>query len=293
MRYKQLFVSLLVMAFMLAGGDSFAGPRKIKLMEALKKKLVSITGLGNGGARGKCLHLELRNKSKQELEVTVDEAMIFTPSDTSYQDLVAAGGETVKLAPGDCGETDLETFCGKSYARGPRRGLSFTFMKQGDTTMRNTMKFIRENGFMNNIGQKAVWFFTNNHKLNSVYDHSDPEKSKPLVTYIAKQRNMPIPEYFSDVKLNHTPGQAMIVANTQRHYLEMKWKRAQADGKMNVLVYKADGNLYREQSGGEISDWKESTMIVRFDPKVDKGDFYVVLKDRYGNICDRKEISID
>lgn len=293
MRYKQLFAVLLVVLFSVASVASFAGPRKMKLKDAILKKFVSITGIGKGGASGKCLQLELQNISKSELEITVDEAMIFVPSDTNYQNLVAAGGESVKLEPGLSGSMDLEAFCGKSYARCPRRGLSYTFWKQGDTAMINTMKFMKENGFLNNIGQKAVWFFTNNHKLNTVYDHSNPERSKPLITFIAKQKKIPVPEYYTDYKLNHTPGQGMVVANTERHYVEMTWKNTMQNGKVNVQIYTADGKLYRQESGGEISNFRENKRIVRFDPKVDKGDFYIVLKDRYGNVRDRKEITID
>jgi hypothetical protein len=292
MSYRKLFVPVLIIACCIAPASLWAKFKHIKLKEALKKKIVAIKGIGKGGARGKCLELQLTNNSSQPVQIEVDPAMIFSPSDTNYQDLVAAGSESIALEPKESGCLELETFCGKSYARCPVSGLDYSFYRQGDEAMINTMNFMRDNNMLDALGQKAVWSFTNNHPLNSIYDVGQQDRSRQLVEYIAVQRNIPVPEYFTERKLDFTPGAAMIVPNTAKYYVEMSWDKKAYGGKMNVLVYHKDGRLYKQINDGEICDHSGHKITVKFDPKVDKGDFVVVLKDDYSNIWSRKEVSV-
>lgn len=295
MKYNKLLVVAVVLIICATPAELFATIKNVMLKDALAKKLVSIIGIGNGGARGKCLTLELTNRTKEPMMVTVDPAMIFVPSDTSYQNLVAAGSEMITLQPHGCGELTLETFCGKSYASSPRTGLKYSFWKQGDVSMVKTMDFIRRKGYLDNLGQCAVWTFTNAKSLSTVYSAHSPEeqmRSKILVEYIARERHLPIPKYFSTYKLDHTPGSSMIVANSLQHYVEMEWLNGTGYGNMHVRVYTEDGNFYKQINGNDECGPTGHRVTVNFDPKVDLGNFYVVLKDDYGNIWDRKDITV-
>jgi hypothetical protein len=263
------------------------------LKRAMSSKLVSVNAVGNGGACGKCIKLELANNTKTELELDVDPALIFVPEDTTYQNLVLLGNETIALAPNSCKEFSLQTFCGKSYASCPRIGLHYKFWRQGDSGLIKTLTFVKENNMAMNLAQRAVWVFTNGKCINTVYSSIDPRMSETLVKYIASLKNTRMPDYFVEHQLNERPGQVVLVPNREKVFVTMHWGAEDGYRHMRLSIFKENGEIYREVEANQIIDKIGFTVQVAFDPRVDpKGTYFVQLHDDANRVWDQKKIVV-
>src|SRR5437016_6054822 len=72
----------------------------ISLKKALESKMIKLKAISTGGFCGKCMRLSIINQSKIALDINIEPALIFRPSDTSYQDLVLLGNETISIDRG-------------------------------------------------------------------------------------------------------------------------------------------------------------------------------------------------
>ncbi len=270
-----------------------ASANHMTLKRAMSSKFVAIRAVSTGGYCGKCLKLELANNTKTELELDVDPALIFRPDDSSYQNLVLLGNETIALAPNSCKEITLQTFCGKSYARGPSSGLNYKYWRQGDSGLIKTLTYAKQNTTNMYLVQRAVWTFTNGKCLNTVYSSDNPRMSENLVKYIASLKNSALPEYFVEQELNDQPGQMVLVPNKEKVYVTMHWGADDGYRRMRLSIFKADGELYKEIEADQIIDKIGVTVQVTFDPRRDpKGIYYVRLHDDANKIWDQKKIIV-
>ena len=289
MSYKKLLLAV----FCALPFSLFALHTRLPLKEAMLKKMVAVDASSNGGHMGKGLSLEVTNLTSNDLTLTVDPGLIFTPNDTGFQNLVALGGEMIDLPAYNCGRTQLQTFCGKSYASSPLEGLTYQYWKQGDSSMVNTMDYMREKRIKGHLAQMAVWTFTNQHCLSTVFEPDEKERSKELINFIAMQRHIPIPKYYTYYELNNVPGMSVISQNSGKHYVEVSWKTGEGFGNMYVNVYKEDGNLYKTVKGSEVCDARGCLVTVKFDPAVDKrGKYFVVVEDDTNKVWVKKEVLV-
>ena len=247
-----------------------------------------------GGYLGsKNIKLNLTNNTAKEITVDIDPALIFVPEDTLYQDLVLLGNETIVLAPSAQQDVSLQAFCGKSYARGPRSGLRYSFKKQGDTNMVKTLTYIKENNIDVHLAQCAVWTFTNGHCLSTVYSHDKIRMSEDLIKYIASIRKLRVPEYYMEYQLDNTAGRPVLAYGKEKVYVTMHWGIDDGYRHMHLTIYKENGEIYKTIGADQVIDKYGYTVTVRFDPKVDpKGLYSVTLHDDAGKVWDKKKVII-
>ncbi len=270
-----------------------ASANHMTLKKAMSSKLVSVNAVGNGGACGKCIKLELANNTKTELELDVDPALIFVPEDTTYQNLVLLGNETIALTPNSCKEFSLQTFCGKSYAKGPFAGLHYKFWRQGDSGLIKTLTFVKANNISMHLAQCSVWVFTNFKCINTVYSSLDPRMSESLVKFIASLRNNRMPDYFVENELNDRPGQLVLVPDREKVIVTMHWGAEDGYRRMRLSIFRENGELYREIEADQIIDKIGFTVQVSFDPRKDpKGVYFVQLHDDANKVWDQKKIVV-
>jgi hypothetical protein len=275
---------LLISCSLLVASAAGANTRQYTLLQGLKKKQVSMTAIcSNGGYMGKCLSLALRNNTRQQLELAVDPALIFTPSDPRYQHLVAVGEEQVTLKPGEERWVTLQTFCGKAPAGAPAANVRYSLWKQGDPVMIQTSRYIKEHRLFSSMGQHAIWMFTDRHKLNSVYSPymKDHEEGKAFVTFLAGITQQEIPQFYTFHQINeqHT-GRPVYDRTVSKVYVDMDWT-GERRRHLHVLVLDAGRKLYRKIESGEVINSQGlHTVRVTLDPAKDPaGIYYVLLKD--------------
>ena len=255
-------------------------------------KMLTVVATSNGGYSGKCLKLSITNASPDAMTVYIDPAMIFIPDDTTYQNLVTLGNETIVLAPSETKNINLDSYCGKSYAHIPRAKLNYKFARQGDSQMIKTLSYVKENNVASSLAQCAVWMYTNGHCLSSVYRHDQTSASEKFVKYIADLRKMKMPVTFTELQFNNNLDQPVLLMNGEtKVFVPLKWQSTDARN-MYVTVLKENGDVYKRIYGNEEIDQYGHTVWVEFNSVNDtKGTYYVELKDD-NKIWDRKRVVV-
>jgi len=272
--------------------NSFAETH-ISLKRAITKKMISLNALSKGGHLGKCMKLSITNTSPKEITIDVEPGLIFVPDDTTYQNLVSMGGESVILAPSATKEIDLEAFCGKSYARCPWAKTHYNYYRQGDSNMVKTLAYMKANNVPADLVQRAVWVFTNGHCLSTVYSAQYPQESENLIHYLAAVKKLKDPKYYVSSQLENRPGRSVIVADREKTFINMHWKSDEGYRHMRLFVLKENGAPYKEIEADQIIDKYGSTVQVEFDPRHDPhGTYHVVLRDDANKIWDQKTIVV-
>lgn len=281
---------VLMLIALTMSGQATARSMKMTLKQALAKRMVSLVGLSQGGYLGRVLNLKIFNHTPLALEISVDPGLIFKPADTSYQNLVAVGEEQVEVAPKANAEIKLQTFCGKSYARGPRAGLDYKFWKQGDSAMIKVSQYIKKNSLYNYAGQHAIWSLTNGHSVSNIYDQTDA--SKKLALFVAAETGKKAPKFYTKTIVSEKAGAVVYSPTVEKYYVDLEWQ-PRSSRNMHVYVVKHDGALLWEQTKGSISSAGHRT-IVELDPKyLKKGRYFVQLKDDDNFLWRSEEVIIE
>ena len=270
-----------------------ANNRPISLQGAISTKRITVKATGLGGYCGQCLHLELTNNTDTAWDVKVNPGLIFVPEDTTYQNLVAWGSETVSVAAKSTGEVNVLTFCGKSYAHSPARNLRFNYWKRGDSNLVKTLVYAKKNKITPYVVQDAVWMFTNNHKLCNLYYEKDMAGVGDFVQFLAKIKHEKLPTSFTESMHFTNTNEAVVNRDSVKMVVPMKWNSS-ADEHVKVTVYKGDGTIYREIPDNKIIDKHGTTVLVVFNPRKDRnGEYRIVARDTQNKIWDQKVVFVD
>ncbi|RYZ32062.1 MAG: hypothetical protein EOP49_38075 [Sphingobacteriales bacterium] len=271
---------------------SFASQQTVLLSEAMKRRWVDIVATSAGGALGRCLTLSIRNKTANDMEFKMDDGLIFRPDDTTYQNLVVVGEERLAVKAKETGSVRLWTFCGKSYARGPRTGLNYQFWKKGDTELVSVAKYIREHSLYDYTGQHGIWSITNGHRLSSIYNSSNVEASTEFAKYIASITGRKLPGYNTIHKISTAYSGVVFNPEVEEYVVDISWTTPKPRN-MHVTVYKEGGELYREVKE-ELLKGNEHKVVVKLDPKKDpKGTYLVQLWDDDNNIYRKESVEVE
>ncbi len=271
---------------------SHAAAGRVSLKRAMGAKLVSVSAVSTGGYCDKSLSLTLTNNTEKEMNIDIDPALIFAPADTQCQYLVLLGNEQIVLAPAEKKSITLQTFCGKSYARSPYKGIKYTYLKQGDSGLIRTLDYVKKKTIDIGLAQRAVWTFTNGYCISTIYKHENPAMSEDFVKYVASVRKTKIPEYFTEYKLNNRANQPVIMTNQEKVYVNLHWGH-EGYKHMYVSIYKENGELYKEISADQVIDKNGYRVAVEFDPRRDpKGVYKVQVHDNFKKIWQEKKVVV-
>ncbi len=259
---------------------SHAAVQRSGLKAAMDKGLVRITAVSTGETYNKkALKLKLVSNTRDALQLTVEPALIFRPSDSSYQDLVLPGQEVLALAPGASSDLVVQTFCGKARASAPRAALDYQFKRQGDSVMIKTLLYIREHKLYDELGQHAVWVLTDNHSLDGIIDPARPKESNELVALLATLTGRKVPEYFKVYKLNTVAGQPVFQKRILKIVAKLEWK-LETPKALTLGIFNSTGDLVQG-----IFEEKKMTpgifkMQVQFEAEgAPPGKYYMRLRD--------------
>jgi hypothetical protein len=233
------------------------------------------------------------NRTTVSLNIKIDDAVVFKPEDTMFQNLVGIGGELLAIGPKKNSSITLQTFCGKSYARCPSSGLKFTFLNQGDKALSSVAQFIKTHSLYNGIGQHAIWSLTNGHRLTSIYSPQSSDISKKLTQLVASAIGKKTPRFHTThMPLGTTFGQSVYNPTIEKYYVDISWSTPKPRN-MHVSVYKENGDLFRNE-GREMISGSVHKIKVELDPKqVPEGVYYVKLWDDENTVYDLVEVEIE
>lgn len=266
----------------------------VTLTKALEENIVSLEARStNGGYSGKGIQLVLKNNTHNYLDVYIDPAMTFACTDDRYQDLVLLGNEIMVLDAHSDTALTLQTFCGKSYAWGPREGLSYTYLKQGDSNMIKMLTYAKIRDIDRHLIQRAVWMFTNGHKLRNVYSYTYPDVSRNFVHYISYITHQEIPEFYVRCRIvEHAVNRSVFVAGTDTTFVDVHWKESPRRN-AHVSIYDSNGNFIKEVTDNEYISSEGHTVVVAFPPKAyPDGVYYVKMHDDENRVHVTKKVVI-
>lgn len=208
----------------LATQKSFAEPPTIlNLSQAIKQHIVTVTAEATGEAYNKKgLKLKIKNTGSLTFNLIMNDGVIFTPDSAGYQPLIFAGGEKLYMNPLKETEITVQTFCADSRAMAPEKGITYSFSKVAGDTLVKILGYIKDNRLYNDLGQAAIWVFTNGHNLNNVYDGSNDYVTGKLLDFITKTTGMTKPEYYVQSAVNNTPGQVVYEPKTLKIFAKFE-----------------------------------------------------------------------
>jgi hypothetical protein len=255
--------------------------QRMGLKAAMDKGLVKLNAVSNGQSyKAKALQLQITNTSKDALQITVDPALVFRPSDTGYQDLVLPGQEMLALAPNGASSLTVQTFCGKAHASAPGRDLKYSFIKQGDSSMIKVLTFIRKNNLYTSLGQHAVWVLTDHHDLESIFDPENPKVSSDLLALLVKLTGRRVPDYFKLYKLDTVAGQPVFQKRILKIVTNLEWQLPDATP-VTLGIFNATGDLVQGVLDEPAMGRGKYRMMVQFEAEnAPPGKYYVRLKER-------------
>lgn len=283
-----LFFLLLLLSL-----NAKAGLQRLKLSDALRMNIVSVTATGKGGYTGQALQLKITNNSGNPLLLTVDPALIFRPVDTSQQDLLLAGNEKISVQPFKNAEAAVQTFCAKSYAGSPRAGEAFSFLKQGGDTLQQVIDFMRNNNLLfSPLAQKAVWVLTNEHSIATVYEPALHQQSLRLTEFLSQLLGQPQPDVYVIHGLNNEPGQPVFQPKALSMVALFEEKQ-ETPRKLTLGVFDQEGNMIQPVFEDRMFGKGGHRFKVAFDAKnVSAGPYYIRLKSG-DEVLQEKSVVVD
>lgn len=270
-------IILLLSAFAFRAGAAMASGLK----EAMQNGTVRVTATTTANSyNGKALRLEINNTSRNRLQVTIDPALIFRPEEEGYQHLVLPAEEMLAIAPGATAAIEVQTFCGKMHAMSPGAGLSYKFLKQGDSSLIKVTQYIRKNRLYDYLGQQAIWAITDKTDLEGVIDPNRSKQSAELLALLVNLTGRPVPPYFKMYKLDTTAGQPVFRKRVLKIVSNMEWK-LQEPASISLGIYNAAGDLVQGVLDEKPMAKGGYRMQVQFEAEgAPPGKYYLRLKDK-------------
>lgn len=248
------------------------------LLEALKANQVSMSAVKNDNSFfDKGLSLQLRNKTTKTLNLNIDPAMIFEPTDSDQQNLVIIHDEVIVLKAGEEQTIPVQSFCAKAYGGAPETNMTFNYWKQGDETMVKLLRYIVTNKVNTNLAQHAVWVLTDKHSLSNVYTGHENDEAKKLVEYLAGLLHTTPPTMYVYHRINEQP--ALPAYNPKPLKMMAKFEYiAETDQVLTLGVYNEDGNTIESVFDNKPFGKGGHRFTVEFDAAdVPVGKYYIRL----------------
>ena len=270
-----------------------AKTRKLTLRKAITAKLVTINASALGGIARRALRLEVANNTTDTLSLNIEPALMFQGDDTTRQPLVTEGDETLVINAKAKSSIDLMAFCGNASAAGPLKGSNYTFKRQLDTGLISTLRFAKTSGMSPWLSQSAVWTYTNNKPLKTVFSPDYPVESASLVKYMAHKKRVPVPEYYIHQHINTANQGAVVRRGLENVFINLTWGANEGYRNVYVSVYKPDGKLYKRVENNIVSNKMGSAVVVKLSLQRDPpGKYLVRLHDDGHHILQEKVVDL-
>lgn len=256
-----------------------------ELSDALKQKLVAVEVTGTGGHMGASLKITCRNLRGKFLRLRIPAGQFMEPSDSSMQTLVVAEEHTLAVGTKAPAGAMLKTFCAQAGDRSPISGSAFAVGALAPENLRQLLKFIVENGKVNNPeAQTAVWCVTNGESLGSI---GDAELMKFTAGILGKKA----PGYRIIQKTvrevpgeRAAPGKALVVDANFRYFLEK-------DEKLVMNLLDSEGKFVKQISGEELMKAGEHRSSFHLEVwNLPKGKYTVRVQTKDGRVINDMEV---
>lgn len=286
-------LSLLFLLLTVAG-VSQAAPIRIGLMDALSKNMIDVTAKASGQIYyQRALRVDVKNKSGVVLMLTMDQGVIFSPSDTTHQDLILASAEVLIIQPFKENGTIVSTFCAESHDAAPSADMLYSNPRLGDEKLVQVVQYLKNKRVPDEMGQRAVWVVTNEHNLGSVYDLFQEAKSLELIDFLSVTLGLPKPDYYTKNAMNTAAGQPVWDPKPLHIYAQFELKLEEPK-KLTLGVYNSADSLIQGVFENRMFPGKKGHRFkVDFSAiDVPPGNYAIRLKDENG-VIEEKVVKVE
>lgn len=216
-----MYGQITLFILLLCSISSFA-ETSVTIAEAERRKLISVqfTGAEADSVHpllsshwGACMQMEVKNNVSETLLMKLDYGYLLVPDDTSLQTMVVTESQMVKLSPGQKKKYQVYAMCTEAHDAAPSSAKKFKIGKRTSGHLLGITELIHKKKYHHGAGQNAVWCFTDNYDLSTIY-HEDTSVMYTLRRYVAAAKNLPLASVYSDTKNNVSISQPTIRTRT-------------------------------------------------------------------------------
>lgn len=258
----------------------YAGPTRIPLSQAIQQHIVTVSAEATGNSyMQQGLKLTVKNTGSLNFILVMNQGVIFTPAEENVQPLILAGEEIMPMQPLKEATINVQTFCANSSASAPQKGMQYSYAKVADDKLVKLLAFLKQNRMYNELGQDAVWYFTNGHSLNTVYDVGNEFASKKLLDFMTTLTGEQKPEYFIQTSSSTVAGQPVYNPKTLKIFASFE-EELTTPKKLTLGIYNEQGEMVQPVFENRNFAARGHRFKVEFEAKgVPAGKYYIRLKE--------------
>jgi hypothetical protein len=170
---KILFTLFLVVLFFQS--SSFLSNDSMLLKDAIKKGLVSVEAISNGGHSGKCISLNIQSKTKKELQLIIEPGSVFNSDNSGEQDIFILDEQKILVRGNQRVSKPIIGFCCQMSNSSPDEGSTSSYETSKNEKLIKLAKFMNKKRFSESICQEAVWAVSDGNGVSGIYDPENPK----------------------------------------------------------------------------------------------------------------------
>lgn len=258
----------------------YAGPTRIPLSQAIQQHIVTVSAEATGNSyMQQGLKLTVKNTGSLNFILVMNQGVIFTPAEENVQPLILAGEEIMPMQPLKEATINVQTFCANSSASAPQKGMKYSYDKVAEDNLVKLLAFLKQNRMFNELGQNAVWHFTNGHSLNTVYEVNNEFTSKKVLDFITALTGAQMPEYYVKTSPRTVAGQPVYNPKVLKIFATFEHE-LQAPKKLSLGIYNEQGEMIQPVFENRNFGATGHRFKVEFEAEnVSAGKYYIRLKE--------------
>ncbi|MBW7914541.1 MAG: hypothetical protein H3C54_12800 [Taibaiella sp.] len=258
----------------------YAGPTRIPLSQAIQQHIVTVSAEATGNSyMQQGLKLTVKNTGSLNFILVMNQGLIFIPAEENVQPLILAGEEIMPMQPLKEATINVQTFCANSIASAPQKGMKYSYDKVADDKLVQLLAFLKQNRMFNELGQNAVWHFTNGHSLNTVYEVNNEFTSKKVLDFITALTGAQMPEYYVKTSPRTVAGQPVYNPKVLKIFATFEHE-LQASKNLSLGIYNEQGEMIQPVFENRNFGATGHRFKVEFEAKgVPAGKYYIRLKE--------------
>ncbi len=292
---KTLFTLLLVNTVLL----SAKAETVFKLSEAIDKKLVRVN---MSGARsdtsfkgeysshyGPCIAMEVSSASNENLNLQLEYGYKLVPDDSTLQTMIVTQTLIVKLPPKQKKNYRIYAMCSEAHDGGPSPDAKFVLRHRATGNLLGITELLNRKKYQGDAAQNAVWCFTNNYELNSIYS-TDTTMMYTLRRFVAKAKGIDLMKIYETPDAGNSYVEPVRTFTTRTVYSGSLSYSFSRTSKIMIALFDEDNHMKRVYVNNETQREGEYTYNYQIgsDEMNDKKHYLRMFRD--GRLAE--EISI-
>lgn len=199
-KYIEIFIGVFLLLFCV---NTYG----VSLREAIKQKIIklevrwrSIEGVESvSGMHGTNLRVAIQNISKEKITVEVPCGSMFTPLDSTRQNMIIAEDMKFVIGTGEQSAKYAHGYCCEAHDRSPSENEVYLIKKTAGDKLIKLAEFIRDSTADGYCAQRAIWCVSDNYDLWDI-NAPDPGLTAALIKFTGKLKGVSQSEVDAAIK---------------------------------------------------------------------------------------------